>query len=85
MQSKKLKMVRADLFAVLAVCQSASIVTFKKQSNAIKKGINYYANSSQSKVIPDTVVFLQDWDRILEDKFNKNTVQEIMRVNSPNF
>ena len=36
--SRKLKMIRADLFSMLSVCNSYHLVTNKKQSNAIKKG-----------------------------------------------
>ena len=37
--NRKLRMLRADLFTMLSVCQSAEIISHKKQTNAIKKGI----------------------------------------------
>ena len=36
---RKLRMVRADYFSMLSVCQSVYFVTDLKQSKAIKKGI----------------------------------------------
>ena len=43
----------------------------------------HYVNTNQSKIIPDTKNYLKDWGRIMEDKFNNNQVQEIMKVNMP--
>jgi len=37
--NRKLRMVRADIFAMLSVCQSRSIVQKKMQSKHIKQGI----------------------------------------------
>lgn len=40
--SRKLRMLRADFFSLLSVCESSLIVSEKKQIRAIKKGIISY-------------------------------------------
>lgn len=37
--SRKLKMMRADIFSILAVTNSPFFVSQRKQGNAIKKGV----------------------------------------------
>lgn len=51
--SRKLKMVRADLFAALSVCNSDKFVTEQKQTNAIKKGIEQIVIDSQNILVQD--------------------------------
>ena len=73
---KKLRMLRADLFSSLCICQSASIYSHVKQSAAIKKGTIEFVNQSQANVLPDTELYCRHWERILYDKCMNNTVQD---------
>ena len=81
--SRKLKMLRADIFATLSICQSKLFVESHKQTKTIKNGIEQFVQDSQNILVEDCLDFYRGWEPILDDKCRSNTVTDIQNINIP--
>ena len=80
---RKLRMLRADMFAALSVVESADIVKNEGQSTAIKKGILALVNDCQDIKVKDCLPFFEGWEKILYDKCFNNEAMDVATINVP--
>lgn len=85
--TRKLKMLRCDMFMMLSACQSSIFVHKLKQSRAIKRGIIEMIKRSQDIGNTDEILpFFIGWDkRIILDKALCNETSEVSIVNMPRY
>jgi len=81
--NRKLRMVRADLFTMLSVCQANDIVNLRKQTVAIKKGVSQFLVDNQKINQQECIDYFKGWERIIFDKCKRNESTDVAVVNMP--
>ena len=74
---RKLKMLRADVFAMLSVCQNEHIITEWNQSKAIKRGAFMFCSRTQDISMEDIVSKMKGWEAPLLDKALNNASTDV--------
>lgn len=71
---RKLRMLRADMFSMLSVCQSMNYMDSHKMSRKIRKGILEMVKRSQDvNKLDETIPFFKGWeDNLILDKVINN-------------
>lgn len=85
--SRKLRMLRADIYSMLTVCHSSYFIQEYKQINKIKGGL--LANVTKSQDLngrDESVEFLKGWHRhLINDKCLNNETTDVAVINMPHF
>ena len=71
--SRKLKMLRGDLFALLCVAESKELTPNKKFGSVCRKGALAFALKNQANILKETLEYTKGWELILYDKCKRNT------------
>ena len=82
--SRKLRMLRADLFTLMSITQSKQFMKQRRNSTGIKTSVVNICRKSQR--IDDNVELIQKlkgWNRILFDKMNDNFLTDVFTLNQP--
>ena len=80
---RKLKMLRADLYSVLAMSNSSTFITEKKQSRAIRRGIEQFCLDSQKIKMQECLDQFSGWESVLADYVLRNELNDVETVNFP--
>ena len=85
--SRKLRMLRADIFTMLSICHSSYLVTDLKQISKIKNGIIANVHKSQDLNGRDeSIEYLKGWHRsLILDKTVNNETADLATINMPRF
>lgn len=83
--TRKLRMLRCDLFMMLAVCQSSAIVTKFEQARAIRRGILELIKRTQDiSSAEESLPYFEGWQKqAFYDKCLRNECMETTVVNFP--
>jgi len=80
---RKLRMMRADLFSLLSVSNANTIISSKKQTQAIHKGVQAILDDTQDCTMQDILDMSQGWQAVMLDKCFNNEVTGVEVVNMP--
>ena len=83
--SRKLKMMRGDMFALMSISQSIDFIKDEHQSREFKKGIlNICHQSEKRPEVEETIKSrCRGWNRFLYDKCYNNLIWDTHIVNQP--
>lgn len=81
--SRKLRMLRQDIYALLCVANSQDLVADRRQQKAIKEGLVALAASDQNFRYHDVTACMAGYQSVLLDKWYKNEVTDIQLINEP--
>ena len=76
-------MLRADLYSVLAMSNSSTFITEKKQSRAIRRGIEQFCLDSQKIKMQECLDQFSGWESVLADYVLRNELNDVETVNFP--
>lgn len=80
---RKLKMLRAELFTALLVCQHEKFTKNVKVKHNIKHGVVQMAMRDQRICDEDIIKKTKNWHKIVDDMVNHNTYMDIESINIP--
>ena len=85
MFERKLRMLRADLFTLLSICQADEFFKSPRDSEIIKNSIIKYLESEDADKLQDAAILdrLKGWNKLLHQKCNINQVVDMLAINQP--
>jgi hypothetical protein len=83
--TRKLKMLRMDLFALLSCVQSANLSADWKQAKTLKRGVAQLVEDpvDQKPIFPAVDACLENWEGIIQDKCFRNEITDVDSINVP--
>lgn len=81
---RKAKMLRSELFALLAISQNKMFISEKKQLEGIKNGALAIALKNQDMnpaEMPAICSKLRGWHKVVEDMLNNNQLTDVFAIN----
>ena len=80
---RKLRMLRADFYTILSLCNLKEFINKEQSTEAIKEGILTLCRDTQDTHMQDVLDSLKGWPRVLQDKLLKNEVVDLHCINMP--
>lgn len=78
---RKLKMIRADIFASMLLCQTESIFSSNQQMHKFKQAVCKVVKLDQSKIPKELEYLLSGWNKVLWDLCYVNSQRDVTTVN----